>query len=170
MEDEELVDRWRRKVFSDEATPIAAAELKRRGIDPAKYVTPVDPTPPEQVSDFDSRDRPLYRKLFSFRGRASRLRFWLIVPAAWFAFILLRVYFELNFDRMAYGPLVLSLFSMLIPIAWLHWSTVVQRLHDRNKSGNWCVLLFVPVLGMIWALVELGCLKGSRGANRFGKA
>ena len=145
--------------------------LRKRGIDPEKYASPVDLTPPEQVSDFDSSDRPLYRQLFSFKGRASRFRFWLIVPAAWVVFILLRIYFERNFDRMAYGPLVLSLFAMLIPIAWLHWATVVQRLHDRNKSGNWCAfLLFVPVLGMIWALVELGCKNGTRGANRFGKA
>ena len=169
MGDDELVDRWKRKMFSDEAAPIAAAELKRRSIDPNSYTEVVESVGPAPVSDFSSRDRPLHVRLFSFKGRASRIRFWLVIPASWVAFVLLRLYFELNFGRMPYLPLVVSLFALLIPIAWLHWATVVQRLHDRNKRGNWCFLLFIPVVGAVWALIELGCFPGSRGANRFGK-
>ena len=169
MEDDELVDRWRRRMFSDAAVPIAAAEFKRRGIDPDKYVQPVEEPLQEEVSRFSSRDRPVHLQLFSFKGRATRTKFWVVVPASWIVSVLLRMYFELNVDRMPYLPLVISLFALLIPVAWLHWATVVQRLHDRNKAGNWCALLFVPVVGMIWALVELGCLPGSHGANRFGE-
>jgi uncharacterized membrane protein YhaH (DUF805 family) len=169
IEDYELVDRWRQRLFSEAATPIAAAELKSRGIDPDKYVKPIDEATHEQVSNFSSSDRSLYLRLFSFKGRASRTKFWIVVPASWIAFILLRLYFELNFDRMSYLPLVISLLGLLIPIAWLHWATVVQRLHDRNKNGNWCALICIPVVGMIWSLIELGCLPGSLGANRFGK-
>lgn len=169
MDNDELVERWKNGMFSDEARPIAAAELRSRRIDPENYALPIDTPPPEPVSDFSSSDRPIHVRLFSFKGRASRTRFWIIVPASWIAFVLLRLYFDLNFGRMSYFPLVISLFAFLTPIAWLHWATVVQRLHDRNKSGNWCMLLFIPVLGMVWALVELGCLRGSRGANRFGK-
>jgi uncharacterized membrane protein YhaH (DUF805 family) len=74
----------------------------------------------------------------------------------------------------------------------------IRRLHDRDKSGHWVwLLLVVPVvlnvlaevllsqttprnqslaLGLrlmafgfgFWAFVELGCLRGTQGANRFG--
>lgn len=71
----------------------------------------------------------------------------------------------------------------------------IRRMHDRDKSGHWLWLLyFLPgVLGAagdalqksgadgaalffllasfilsIWAFVELGCLRGTVGANRFG--
>ena len=169
MGDDELVERWKNGMFSEEARPIAAAELHRRSIDPDKYVMPVEEAPPKPVSDFSSRDRPTHRQLFSFKGRAPRARFWLVVPASWVASVLLRLYFELNFGRMAYGSLMITLFGLLIPIAWLHWATVVQRLHDRNKSGKWAFLLFVPAVGVVWALIELGCLRGSQGANRYGK-
>jgi uncharacterized membrane protein YhaH (DUF805 family) len=66
----------------------------------------------------------------------------------------------------------------------------IKRLHDRNKSG-WWVLLFIfgpmvlsmlggviPGIGFvfslgglaisIWAIVELGFLKGTAGANQYG--
>ena len=71
----------------------------------------------------------------------------------------------------------------------------VKRLHDRNKSGWWILLLgmlpallyvYVDSLGpaptgiqtlgavlaitllLIWNFVELGCLRGTVGDNRFG--
>jgi uncharacterized membrane protein YhaH (DUF805 family) len=74
-------------------------------------------------------------------------------------------------------------------------AVVVKRLHDRNKSGWWSLLFSVaPTLfagggsllkeqldparsiGLslaalviaIWAIVELGCLRGTEGDNRFG--
>jgi uncharacterized membrane protein YhaH (DUF805 family) len=68
----------------------------------------------------------------------------------------------------------------------------VKRLHDRNKSGWWLAILYgVPfvldsgaygvvsdhplyltapaTLINLWALIELGFLRGSRGPNRFGE-
>jgi len=72
---------------------------------------------------------------------------------------------------------------------------VVKRLHDRNKSG-WFVLLFwfapgallvigtdlmemsdiaatalwlIGIVIAIWALVELGCLRGTIGQNQYGR-
>jgi uncharacterized membrane protein YhaH (DUF805 family) len=74
----------------------------------------------------------------------------------------------------------------------------IRRLHDRDKSGHWLWLLYVlpsvlsvvaqvlvgvpgleflvaggvlalGSLGLtIWAIVELGCLRGTPGPNRFG--
>jgi uncharacterized membrane protein YhaH (DUF805 family) len=75
---------------------------------------------------------------------------------------------------------------------WFLAATTIKRLHDRNKSGWWIVpfcvapsllytllwldvpltvALIVSALGFglaLWGFVELFCLKGSGGPNRFG--
>jgi uncharacterized membrane protein YhaH (DUF805 family) len=43
----------------------------------------------------------------------------------------------------------------------------VRRLHDKDKSGWWMLLHFVPLIGAIVLLVWF-CQKGTDGANRFG--
>jgi uncharacterized membrane protein YhaH (DUF805 family) len=43
-----------------------------------------------------------------------------------------------------------------------------KRWHDRNKSGWWTLIGFVPIIGAIWIIVELGCLRGTEGANTYG--
>ena len=69
----------------------------------------------------------------------------------------------------------------------------IKRLHDRDKSGWWLVLFYlVPMvfgwisailsrngigalfalaslIVWIWTLVELGCLRGTAGPNRYGE-
>ena len=169
MDTQQLVDRWERNLLSDESRPIAEAELRRRGIDPEGPMPDPEPLPPEPVSNFSLRDIPFWKQLFTFKGRASRLKFWIIVPAAWLAFIFLRVLMEVLFDRVSYPVLLLSVFGPLVPIAWVHWATIAQRLHDRNKSGHRAWLLFIPLLGPLWALVELGCFPGTPRPNRFGR-
>jgi uncharacterized membrane protein YhaH (DUF805 family) len=50
----------------------------------------------------------------------------------------------------------------------LMFAVSVRRLHDRNKSGWWVLLYFVPVIGQIWLFLELGVLAGTPGPNRYG--
>lgn len=53
----------------------------------------------------------------------------------------------------------------------LLWPTVAvlsKRWHDRNRSGWWVLILLVPVLGMVWTLVENGLLPGDAQANGYG--
>lgn len=171
MDTHQLVSRWRNGQFSEQARPIAQRELQARGIDPDGPIPQLEPAPrePEPISNFSLDDVSFLRRLFTFKGRASRLKFWLIVPASWLAFIAIRVMFEIIFERESYPIVLLYVFGPLIPIAWVHWATVVQRFHDRNKSGAWASILFVPVIGPIWALIELGCLPGTNGPNRYGR-
>lgn len=84
----------------------------------------------------------------------------------------------------------------LVAVMWIALATTVKRLHDRDRSGWWwLVFLFAPSLlqGLgrayarhdptgavsaalslagtavtIWALIELGFLRGTVGDNRFG--
>ena len=44
----------------------------------------------------------------------------------------------------------------------------VKRWHDRDKSGWWSLLLFIPLVGEIWTLIECGFLAGTPGPNRYG--
>jgi len=43
----------------------------------------------------------------------------------------------------------------------------VKRLHDRNHSGWFALLLLVPLVNL-WPAIEIMFLRGTRGPNRFG--
>jgi uncharacterized membrane protein YhaH (DUF805 family) len=83
--------------------------------------------------------------------------------------------------------------SVVTPLTlWVYLATSIKRLHDRNRSGWWMVLFFVlPCLYSqfgdrlgdatitmllsanafvfsVWGFVEMYCLKGTTGNNRFG--
>ena len=82
----------------------------------------------------------------------------------------------------------LSAWPLPVILFWLFAATTIKRLHDRARSGWWFALLFVaPILlaklsqpdnalpygalclGLsLWCFVELFCLRGTRGPNRFG--
>lgn len=53
----------------------------------------------------------------------------------------------------------------------LWWSALAvsaKRWHDRDKSGWWALVQFIPIIGWLWILVENGLLRGTVGPNRFG--
>lgn len=64
----------------------------------------------------------------------------------------------------------LGLFSGIFYLIVLIPSIIVyiKRFHDRDKSGWWVLIAFIPIIGAIWILIELGFLKGTPGPNRFG--
>jgi uncharacterized membrane protein YhaH (DUF805 family) len=91
------------------------------------------------------------------------------------------------------GVLLWLAYAVLMFIWWL--AVTVKRLHDRDKSGAWIWLFavgpwvcwtlsfaalatrsggFASLMGLaglgisVWAFVELGCLRGTIGPNRFG--
>lgn len=77
-------------------------------------------------------------------------------------------------------------------LLWWYFAAWIKRLHDRNKTGWWLVPYFIvpgiysqfedrlpdsnamALLGLavsivaFWGLVEMLCLKGTTGPNRFG--
>jgi uncharacterized membrane protein YhaH (DUF805 family) len=81
---------------------------------------------------------------------------------------------------------------LLVIFVWLCAATVIKRLHDRGKGAWWLALFFIApglldklsdwldnallaslasALGFgltIWGFVELFCLRGNKGPNRFG--
>jgi uncharacterized membrane protein YhaH (DUF805 family) len=51
---------------------------------------------------------------------------------------------------------------------WPQYALATKRWHDRGKSGWWSLIVLVPIVGGIWALVELGFLGGEPGVNVYG--
>ena len=110
----------------------------------------------------DSDDMSFGQLYFSFEGRISRSTYWLkfVLPA-----LLIQTVF-LIVDAVATEGLLVSISALVL--IWPVMATQAKRWHDRNKSAWWILIGFIPILGSIWAFVELGLLKGTDGENRFG--
>ena len=44
---------------------------------------------------------------------------------------------------------------------------IILRLHDLDRSGGWCLLMFVPLVNLIF-LIALCCIQGTPGENKYG--
>ena len=102
--------------------------------------------------------------LFSLRGRVPRKVYWLYgVLGPLLASVMLEMLLGIVGVSERKAEVTISLL-----LAWPCVAVAVKRWHDRNRSGWWVLINLVPVIGMLWALVENGLLRGSVGANRFG--
>lgn len=100
----------------------------------------------------------------SLQGRIPRKAFWI------YSFLLLvpciAIVGLLYWISDTLGMIAMVLFYALA--FWAGLALQVKRFHDRDKSGWWVLIGFVPVIGGLWLLIELGFLRGTEGANRFG--
>jgi uncharacterized membrane protein YhaH (DUF805 family) len=101
--------------------------------------------------------------LFSLQGRIGRRSWWLWVLALIgfeiYATVLLRV---LGASARQADVIVNLL------VLWPAIAICVKRWHDRDKPAWWVLVVFVPVIGWLWALIENGLLRGTPGPNRYG--
>lgn len=51
---------------------------------------------------------------------------------------------------------------------WPSYAMACKRWHDRDMSGWWSLISFIPYLGALVTFVALGCMRGTNGPNRFG--
>ena len=131
--------------------------------------------------------------LFGFSGRINRAKFWLaalIYCVFFFAVIGIAMALSSSMNAV-FGAAIVA----YIPLIVSGLAVGIKRLHDRNKSGWWLLLfyaaplllnlvsayalgdetdiahqvvLFISFAINIWALVELGCLRGTIGQNQYG--
>ncbi|MBL8560870.1 MAG: DUF805 domain-containing protein [Gemmobacter sp.] len=111
----------------------------------------------------------VYRKTFTFRGRAQRSEFW------WFALVQailviavavveMRLGWSENGTAMfGEGPLSLT-FHLGHLMTWI--SVTVRRFHDMDRSGWWVLLALMPI-GSLIQVIWLA-RRGTQGENRFG--
>jgi len=119
----------------------------------------------------------------SFEGRINRQKWWLGVIALmilqWIVLIVIAMIFggnmtaEMDPNNPAASAAAMGMMStpMLIVILIFLWPSLAlytKRWHDRGKSGWWTLILLIPLIGAIWALVELGFLRGTEGPNQYG--
>ncbi len=115
--------------------------------------------------------------LFGFQGRTNRAKFWLVALALLvIEFIVLGVIggsAAMSDDPQqalaSLGPvagIVLVIFGLAV--TWITIAVGIKRFHDRNKSGVWILIIFVPVIGSLWYLIECGFLRGTPGPNDYG--
>ena len=122
--------------------------------------------------------------LFSARGRINRARFWgasilfglclaLACGIVGFGIVLVAppsvaTNGEFNVSNAAAIPLGILYVGYFALSLWVGVCLGVKRYHDLDKAGAWVLIVFVPVVGGIIYLVQVGCLRGTSGPNRFG--
>ncbi len=122
----------------------------------------------------------------SFEGRINRQPFWLgllaMVVVVWILeFILFSMFggsammtIDANNPDAAAAAMT-AMSGMIVPLSiltlvflWPSLAIYTKRWHDRDKSGWWSLIMFVPIIGGLWFLIECGFLRGTDGPNRFG--
>jgi uncharacterized membrane protein YhaH (DUF805 family) len=122
-----------------------------------------------------------------FEGRINRQPFWLGLLAmmilTWILEFVLFSIFGVNLvpvdpsatPEVAAAAAMEMMNKMALPLGLLFLITLwpalaiyTKRWHDRDKSGWWSLIMFVPIIGAIWFLIECGFLRGTDGPNRFG--
>jgi uncharacterized membrane protein YhaH (DUF805 family) len=107
--------------------------------------------------------------LFSFKGRIGRKTYWLSILGIIVFWLLVGALTAITGGGGEPSALVMGFIVLLyIPFIWICIAVPVKRWHDRNKSGWWVLIGFVPIIGAIWSFVENGCLSGDEGPNNYG--
>ncbi len=117
-----------------------------------------------------------FQNYVNFSGRAPRSAYWWVflfnILAAVVAVVLdnvLGLSFKMHIPgseaaSMGYGPIYATVaLGLILPSL----SLTFRRLHDRNKSGVWLLLVFIPIVGAIVLFIWF-LMRGTVGDNRFG--
>ena len=123
--------------------------------------------------------------LTSFSGRINRQPFWLSILAMvvlqWVLMLVLGMFLgtsmmggmDPNMAPEAAAAMAMQSMTPIIIISLLFLypalAIYTKRWHDRDKSGWWSLIMFVPIIGALWFLIECGFLRGTDGPNRFGE-
>ena len=118
---------------------------------------------------FSDAIRSGFQKYVTFSGRATRSEYWW-----WVVFHVLVVVVAALLDRLlfpgsarvrSYGGILSGIATLALFLPGL--AVLVRRLHDTDRSGWWCLISIIPIIGGIVLLFFLAS-KGTLGTNRFG--
>lgn len=117
--------------------------------------------------------KSVYRKYFTFSGRAARSEFWWYMLFMLLMNIALAIVFGDNTTVTGPGYLEVYSRSDLVGDLWNLFNLIPtlavasRRLHDTDRSGWWQLLYMVPLIGAI-VLIVWWVARGTPGQNRFG--
>jgi len=95
-------------------------------------------------------------------GRLSLRNFWLSAVIVWLVFYIVS---SVAGDNASHVVTWLVNCSTLLILAFL----CIRRLHDRNYSGWWLLLVLLPVLGALWLVWQCALRHGLPQDNRWGE-
>src|ERR1700751_2676841 len=104
---------------------------------------------------------PVTYLLFTKRGRINRGTYWT-------ATLFIITAFYILFSGLNY---LTGYSSTLILYPFLFWSVIAtssKRLHDRNYSGKWLLLILIPLFGPLTLIYFLFFRRGNKTANKYG--
>ena len=119
---------------------------------------------------------------FSFQGRSNRARWWIglivlsvigsILGGIFVGGAMASIY---GIDPQNTAAIMAAMTGVFVPASiiglvmlWPSLALYTKRWHDRGKSGWWTLIILIPIIGGIWALIELGFLRGTVGPNNYG--
>ena len=103
-----------------------------------------------------------FRNCLDFDGRARRSEYWYFVLFNFVASLLLAICVFL-LPVVGLVTYMIYVFGVIVP----HFSLIIRRLHDTNRSG-WNMLFYlIPLAGTIIMLIFL-VEEGTYGPNRYG--
>lgn len=121
--------------------------------------------------------------LFSFQGRIGRAEYWTIGLIRFAIFIGSVIAFASTLqpvngelDSLAFMSGLVSstsgiMFLMLfLALTVCLYSLEVRRMHDRDVSGFWLLIMFIPIVGAfygLWIFIANGFFPGTQGHNRY---
>ncbi len=142
--------------------------------------------PPRQMEALPP-GMPWHAVLFSFKGRIRRKTYWLFSLPVTLAIALI---FErcLQLARLHHLPLpdsalpppeihagsmpllwqAMIMLALYLPLLWMKLAILAKRWHDQNRSANWLLVSFIPLIGGVINFLECGLNPGTRGPNRYG--
>ena len=110
---------------------------------------------------FSEAIKTVFSKYATITGRASRSEYW---------------YFQLFYTLVYVGVMVVSTVIPFLAILVLVFAVAmfiptitvsIRRLHDKNRSGWWLLLSFIPLIGIL-VLLFWFVTAGTDGPNAFG--
>lgn len=111
------------------------------------------------------------KKYATFAGRATRAEYWkfyFMVVLGMVLFIVLMIVGGFR-HRLAITQIGTIFSAIWLLVTAIPLTAVgVRRLHDRELSGWWTLIQFLPLVGVLVLLI-LFCLPGTVGMNKYGE-
>ena len=112
-----------------------------------------------------------WRRMFDFRGRATRREYWALVAIFYVGVTLISVAAEAIAPPgapVAVGLIAMSVLVLFTCVGMLAWIAAgVRRLHDQDKTGWFLLITLFPIFGWIFHLVMM-LTPGTDGGNSYG--